>query len=80
MSTATKIDGMTYEVAGNKKAGKSTGKKTALRIADQVGTPTLLWLLVKRHKIALLAIGNIILVLNWILPEWPQMVLGLFGK
>lgn len=80
MSTATKIDGMAYERTGKKEASKSTGKKTALRIADQVGTPTLVWLLVKRHKVALLAIGNIVLLLNWIFPEWPQMVLGLIGK
>lgn len=75
-----KTDGMKYELAGNKKASKTAGNKTAVKIADQVGTPSLLWLLVKRHKVALLAIGNIILVLNWILPEWTNMLLGLFGK
>lgn len=79
MST-TKTDGMAYEVAGNKTASKNTGKKTALKIADQVSTSSLVWLLAKRHKVGLLAIGNIVLVLNWAFPEWPQMVLGLIGQ
>lgn len=73
-----KTDGLKYEAT--KISSKPNGKATALKIAGQVGTPSLLWLLTKRHKVALLAIGNIVLVLNWAFPEWPQMVLGLFGK
>lgn len=74
-----KTDGLKYE-ATPKTSSRPNGKATAVKIAGQVGTPSLIWLLVKRHKVALLAIGNIILVLNWMLPEWPQMVLGLIGK
>lgn len=39
-----------------------------------------LWLLAVKHRVGLLAAGNIILVANWIFPEWPQLVLGLIGK
>lgn len=59
---------------------KVDGKTTALKIANQVSTGSLVWLLVKRHKVGLLAIGNIILVLNWAFPAWPDMLLGLIGK
>lgn len=75
-----KTDGMAYEASGTKTPSKNTGKRAALKMADQLGTPSLTWLLVKRHKVALLALGNIILVMNWMLPEWPQMMLGLVGK
>lgn len=69
---------MQYEAAA--KPSKPNGRDAALKIAGQVGTPSLLWLLVKRHKVAILAAGNIVLVLNWAFPEWPQLVLGLIGK
>jgi hypothetical protein len=39
-----------------------------------------LWLLAIKHKIGLMMIGNIVLVLNWVMPEWPQVVLSLFNK
>lgn len=79
MST-TKTDGMAYEATGTKTVSKNTGKKTALKIANQVGTPSLLWLIVKRHKVGLLMIGNIVLVLNFVFPAWPDLLLGLIGK
>lgn len=56
---------------------KGTAKKQCLKIADQLGTGSLVWLLVKRHKVALLALGNVVLVLNWAFPEWPQLVRSL---
>lgn len=33
-----------------------------------------LYLLAAKHKIGLLAIGNIILVLNWAFPAWPEVI------
>lgn len=80
MSNTAKIDGMAYETAGNKTVSKNTGKKVALKVANQLSTSSLVWLLVRRHKVGLLMVGNIILVMNWALPEWPQMMLGLVGK
>lgn len=56
---------------------KGTAKRTAIKIADQLNTSSLVWLLVKRHKVALLALGNVVLVLNWAFPEWPQLVRSL---
>ena len=62
---------------GNKKPSKNIGKKTIIKAVDQLGTPTLLWLIVRRHKVGLLALGNIVLVMNFVLPEWFDMVIGL---
>lgn len=55
-------------------------RKMALKVAEQVGTPSLIWLLAKRHKVALLAIGNVILLLNWIFPFWTELVTGFFSS
>lgn len=55
-------------------------KASAAKIAERVGSARLLWLLVYRHRVGLLLIGNIVLVLNWVFPPWPQIVLGLIGK
>ena len=63
---------------GELKASKGTGKRVALEMADKLGTGTLIWLLIKRHKVGLLAVGNVVLVLNWAIPMWPQIVLSLF--
>lgn len=69
-------DGMKYEKSGSK---HGTSKQIAMQAAATVGTPSLLWLLVKRHKVAILAVGNVLLVLNWALPEWHSMVMSLFN-
>ena len=75
MSTKTADQAMDYEVAGSKKLNKSS---VVIKAAESVSTSRLVWILVKRHKVALLAIGNVILVLNWALPEWPEFVKSLF--
>lgn len=56
---------------------KGTAKKQCLKIANQLNTSSLIWLLVKRHKVAILALGNVVLLLNWVFPEWPQLVRSL---
>lgn len=63
-----------------KTSGKAVVNKAYRQAVNNRNTTLTLWLLAMKHKVALLAIGNIILVLNWMLPEWPQMVLGLIGK
>lgn len=78
MKTASQA--MQYEAAGSKKASKGAGKRATIKLAEQLSTPSLIWLLVKRHKVAILAIGNLVLLANFIFPEWPQLVLGLIGK
>ncbi len=59
------------------KASKGTTKANLLKLADQLSTGAIIWLLVKRHKVGLLTIGNIILVLNWAIPAWPEIVKSL---
>lgn len=50
------------------------GKKAMLKVADRLSSGSLVWLLVKRHKVAILAIGNIILLLNVAVPQWTEFV------
>ena len=71
---------MEYEASGSTKASKGTGKRVAIKSAEQLSTARLLWIIVVRHKIFLLAIGNVILVLNYIFPAWFDLVLSLIGK
>ena len=73
-------DGMKYETTKRtKKPSNSAVKNEKQRILDDYGTFYILWHLVKRHKVFLLAIGNIILVLNWAVPEWTNILLGITG-
>lgn len=60
--------------------GRTVAKKAYKQAVNNRSTIYTLWLLAVKHKTGLLMTGNIILVLNWALPEWPQMVLGLIGK
>lgn len=53
---------------------RAISKTLLLKGASQLSTPSLLWLLVKRHKVAILATGNIVLVLNWAVPAWTEIV------
>lgn len=60
--------------------GRTVAKKAYKQAVNNRSTTYTLWLLAVKHRVALLAIGNIVLVLNFALPEWPAMMLGLFGK
>lgn len=53
---------------------RDISKKVLLHGASGLSTPSLLWLLVKRHEVAILATGNIVLVLNWAVPAWTEIV------
>lgn len=78
MSSLTKTaHGMAYEHIGTK--GVKDVDLMAIKMAQQLATSRLVWLLVKRHKVAILAIGNIILVLNWAFPAWPTFVRSMFA-
>ncbi len=68
---------MSYEKTGNKKLVDAKG--AMLKVASNLKTSSLIWLLVKRHKVALLAIGNIVLLLNWAIPAWPEIVKSFFN-
>lgn len=70
----TIANAMTYEKSGNKHINPD---KVALKYAEQLPTLKLSWLLVKRHKVAILAGGNVVLVLNWAVPQWVVIVKSL---
>ena len=68
-------DGMKYEpTKRTKKPSNGAVKGEKQRILDGYGTFYILWHLVRRHKVALLAIGNIILLLNWAVPAWTDIL------
>jgi hypothetical protein len=60
------------------KVSPKVSSKLLIKAAERLSTLQLIWLLVKRHKVALLATANIMFVINWALPEWPQMIVSLF--
>jgi hypothetical protein len=66
--------------APSKVDGRTVAKKAYKQAVNRHSTIYTLWLLAVKHKVGLLMVGNIILVMNFILPEWPQMALGLIGK
>lgn len=70
---------MTYEETSIKK-GKGLGKSVAIKATETLGTGTILWLLVKRHKVGLLGTWAVIITVLYIFPPLPDMVLSLLGK
>ena len=74
----TAAQAMEYEQTGNKTTSKGNGKRLAIKTAEQLSTSRLLWIVTKRHKTGLLAVGNIVLVLNWAFPAWTELVKSLF--
>lgn len=76
MSLVKTVDGMGYEKTGNTKPHKASAKHYEL---ERTSTMYILWYLVRRHKMGLLVTGNIILVLNWAVPQWFDMVRGLLS-
>lgn len=80
MSLAKSSTNLQYEETPvSTKPSKVAIKKAGTQVLNNFSTPRLLWHIVKRHKVALLALGNIVLVLNWAVPEWTAIVLGLLG-
>lgn len=72
--TTQEVKSMDFIRTGNKSISNHSTKQTAVKIASQLSTRSILWLLVKRHKVLILATGNIILVLNWTIPAWPEII------
>jgi hypothetical protein len=74
---------MTYEETPIKKAtperANAISKKMAVKATETLSTPSIIWILAKRHKVAILAVGNIVLILNWSFPEWTQLVKSLIN-
>lgn len=68
---------MDYEETPVKKS-KGLGKVTALKAAEQLGTSTLLWLVVKRHKVGLMGTWAVIMTILYVFPAAPDVLLSLF--
>lgn len=71
---------MTYEKTPIKKPTRSDNYAMAVKLAGELKTSTLVWLLVKRHKFAIVVIWAIIMTILFVFPAMPQIVLGLLGK
>lgn len=71
-------DGMSYEKTPIKGASKGTAKRSAIKVADQLGTSTLLWLVIKRHKVGLLATWAISVTVIQMFPFVPALVVSFF--
>lgn len=70
---------MTYEETPVKK-GKGLGKQVAIKATETLGTGTILWLLVKRHKVGLLGTWAVAITVLYVFPPLPDMILSLFGR
>lgn len=68
---AKNTDGMKYELS---KIKPSDMKGVALKLAGDLPTLSLVWLLVKRHKVFILSVGNVVLLLNFIFPAWTTFL------
>lgn len=73
---------MQYEETKVEKVNPRAGaisNKVLVNAAKRLSTTRLLWILIVRHKVAILATGNIILVLNWAIPAWPEIIKSFIG-
>lgn len=78
MTNTKTTDGMRYEATKvTNKVTNKTLRANRLRIANELSTLSLIWLLVRRHRVALLAVGNVVLVLNWAFPQWLELLRSL---
>jgi hypothetical protein len=78
----TEVPASAYIKTGKKEASDLTSilRKAYKKEVDRRSSIYTLWLLAVKHKVGLLMVGNIILVLNWAMPEWPQVIMSLFNK
>lgn len=56
------------------KPSHGAAERGAVKVAAQLSTGRLVWLLVCRHKFGLALTGDIILILNWAFPAWFELV------
>ena len=63
-----------------KKVNKDTGKNAQEYGLKSVSTSTLLWHVVKRHRMALTTMYAIIITMVYIFPPLPDLILSLFSS
>lgn len=68
-----------YIETGSKKINaKAVNRKAYRQAVTSHNTAYTLGILANKHKVALLALGNVVLVLNYVFPEWTELVKSLF--
>lgn len=55
---------------------KPNATRALLNEVDRLGTPTIIWFLVKRHKVGLLLTSNIILLTLYLFPFVPALIVS----
>lgn len=70
-------DGIEYEVEQIKKT--KNAKQIALKELDRIGTPSIIWHLVKRHKFGLVVAWAVAITLNTVAPYLPDAIFNLFA-
>ena len=73
----TAAKALSYEETGSKNIN---GKRASVSFAEKLGTHSLLWILIKRHKVALLIPGWTLVLLNWAFPQWTEIVKALLTR
>jgi hypothetical protein len=71
---------MTYEETPIKKRTGKDNHAMTVKLAEQLRTSTLLWLLVKRHKFGIVLAWAIVGTVLFMFPAAPDIVLSLLGK
>lgn len=60
------------------KTTKGLSKAVKIKAVERLGTPTILWLLVKRHKVGLLAFWAGTVTVFYLFPFVPDLLLSVF--
>lgn len=55
---------------------KTSNKKAIMADIDRLGTPTIVWFLVKRHKVGLLTGWAVVMTTLYLFPFVPEMLLS----
>lgn len=61
------------------KPSKVSAKTLALKELDRVGTASIVWFLIKKHKFGLVLTWAIIITVLYVFPPAPQILLSLIG-
>lgn len=68
---------MDYEQTKVNNNVKAASSKMLQLAASKLSTGSLIWLLVKRHKVGLLITSNALLLISFVFPPWLDMIISL---
>ena len=69
---------MDYEATGNK-VNKSTGKNATNSLVREISTKSILWALVKKHRLGLITTYAVVLTVFYLLPFLPSEIASSLG-